>query len=187
MGRGKNKHGENGGQGQSRRYSPPYGPTGRAFPRQPEGPPSGDEEAGPPGFPSIASLAALNQDIHQNAGQPERFKLDQRAPLLGCLAHARAAFSPTDEGAIQTAALLAHGIAQAQAFRDGNRRTAYWATHFFLKANGLGHVMKTDDDMVARYLNQVVENPLQGKPGPTPEAFAKLISRRLKTRKRPGP
>jgi len=172
--------------GSSGRYNDPYGPRDRRkLPQQPQGPPSGDEDAGPPGFPDIAGLAALNKAIHEAAKQPERFKLDHRAPLFSVLEQARDAYEPTDSGAIQTAAILAHGIAQAQAFRDGNRRTAYWTAHFFLKENGLGHLMPSSDHMVARYLNQVVENPQRGKPTPTPDDFVKLFSRRLERRKSP--
>jgi len=79
---------------------------------------------------------------------------------------------------IQTAALLAHGIAQAQAFVDGNRRTAYFATLAFLKANGYGYLSPKagDDHTLARYLNQVVEDQASNTPGP--EKFARLFSRR---------
>ncbi|MGN6556795.1 MAG: hypothetical protein ACTHLH_02140 [Solirubrobacterales bacterium] len=76
--------------------------------------------------------------------------------------------------------MLAHGIAQAQAFVDGNRRTAYFATLSFLDANGYGHLSPKagDDHSLARYLNQVVEDQAD------PEKFAKLFSRRLaRTRK----
>lgn len=43
------------------------------------------------------------------------------------------------EGAdlVRQAALLAVGISQAQAFLDGNKRTAFGATHVFLKLNAL--------------------------------------------------
>jgi len=80
---------------------------------------------------------------------------------------------------IQTAALLAYGIARAQAFVDGNRRTAYFATLSFLEANGYGHLSPKagDDHSLARYLNQVVEDQAGDQPGP--EKFAQLFSRRL--------
>jgi len=43
------------------------------------------------------------------------------------------------EGAdvVRQAALLASGISQAQAFMDGNKRTAFLATDVFLERNGL--------------------------------------------------
>jgi prophage maintenance system killer protein len=139
---------------------------------------AGPEDARPPGFPSIEELKELNRKIHDDAGSPERFKLDQPSPLESSLDRARAAYLDTPDGVIQTAALLAHGIAQAQSFVDGNRRTAYFATLSFLQANGYGHLSPAGDDhSLARYLNQVVEDQAGDPPGP--ERFAKLFLRRL--------
>jgi death-on-curing family protein len=140
---------------------------------------AGPEDARPPGFPSIEELEELNRKIHDDAGSPERFKLDQPSPLESSLERARAAYADTPDGVVQTAALLAHGIARAQSFVDGNRRTAYFATLSFLEANGYGHLSPKagDDHSLARYLNQVVEDQAGNQPGP--EKFARLFSRRL--------
>ncbi len=148
---------------------------------------AGAEDARPPGFPSIEELKELNPEIHEDAGSPEHFKLDQRSPLDSCLAEAQAAYAATPDGVIQTAALLAHGIARVQAFRDGNRRTAYVATRTFLYGAGYGHLTSADrvsDHTLARYLNQVVE-PGKGDP-PGPKKFATLFRRRLGNRKPPS-
>jgi death-on-curing protein len=48
-----------------------------------------------------------------------------------------------DADLIRQAALLAVGISQAQAYLDGNKRTAYQATLVFLKVNG--PVLSLDD------------------------------------------
>ncbi len=143
---------------------------------------AGPEDARPPGFPSIDELKELNRKIHDDAGTPERFKLDQPSPLENCLDRARRAYVDTPDGVTQTAALLAHGIAQAQAFVDGNRRTAYFATLSFLHANRFRGLSPTDGDdhLLARYLNQVVES--QGGSPPGPERFASLFMRRLRRR-----
>jgi prophage maintenance system killer protein len=148
-------------------------------------PRAGAEDARPPGLPSIEDLCELNRLIHEDAGQPERFKLDQPAPLESCLDRARARYSASAEGVIRAAALLAHGIAQAQAFRDGNRRTAYFATQAFLNANGLGYLSPgtKSDHHLARKLNQVVENQARMKTPPSAESFEVLLLRRLKTRR----
>lgn len=154
---------------------------------QDEGQPvAGAEDARPPGFPSVEELEELNRRIHDDAGSPELVKLDQPSPLRSCLARARAAYAGTPEGVIETAALLVHGIAQAQAFVDGNRRTAFFATQFFLHANGYGYLTSTtdSDNMLARYLNQVVDAPPERRPGP--EKFVELFSRRLESRRGPG-
>ncbi|MGK2939139.1 MAG: Fic family protein [Solirubrobacteraceae bacterium] len=86
---------------------------------------------------------------------------------------------------IAAAAVLAHGIAQAQAFRDGNRRTAYFAVQAFLERHGLGYLSGEDDDMLARKLNQVVERQSLRAAGapPGPEDFKDLLRRRLEKRK----
>jgi len=114
-----------------------------------------------PGFPTVEDLKVLNERIHKDAGTPERFKLDQPSPLRSCLEHAETAFDPQGgpQNVVKVAALLAHGIAQAQGFRDGNRRTAYFVAQAFLEANQLGHISPFDknDDMLARRLNQIVE------------------------------
>jgi death on curing protein len=52
-----------------------------------------------------------------------------------------------DADLIRQAALLAVGISQAQAYLDGNKRTAYQATLVFLKVNG--HVLRLDDGGLA--------------------------------------
>ncbi len=148
---------------------------------------AGSEDARPSGFPSTGQLEELNRAIHEDAGFPEYFKLDQRSPLDSCLAEARATYVATPEGVIRTAALLAHGIARAQAFRDGNRHTAYFATRTFLYASGYGHLTSADgtsDHTLARYLNQVVE-PAKGDP-PGPQKFATLFRRRLGSRRPPS-
>lgn len=140
-------------------------------------------EAGAPS-PSIEELIELNRRIHERAGEPGAFALDQRAPLLDCLERVRAVDTSSSEGVIRAAAFLAHGIAQAQSFRDGNRRTAYTATRVFLERHGLGYINIDNDFMLARHLNQVVER--QSKLGlrrpPGPDKFEELFRRRLEKR-----
>lgn len=95
-------------------------------------------EAGPPGLPLLDDLKAVNRAIHDDAGQPERYALDQLSPLKSVIDRAAQAYESSPEGIVRTAALLAHGIAEAQSFRDGNRLTAYIATKAFLDQNDLG-------------------------------------------------
>jgi prophage maintenance system killer protein len=139
------------------------------------------KNARPPGFPSLSELKTLNQQIHDDAGSPERFRLDQPAPLKDCLARARAAYADTPDGVIEAAALLAHGIAQAQSFFDGNRRTAFFATQAFLIESGYSALtfQAKSDHTLARYLNQVVE-PAKGGAVAEPKKFEALFRRRLR-------
>lgn len=187
MGRGAGKDDSSGRETAGPRkkggYSSSHGNPSRILQQKQGQSSAGPENAGPPGFPSIEELEELNRKIHDDAGSPERFKLDQPSPLESSLARAHAAYVDTPDGVIQTAALLAHGIAKAQAFVDGNRRTAYFATLSFLQANGYGHLSPKagDDHSLARYLNQVVENQADNPPGP--ERFESLFRRRLQRSK----
>jgi prophage maintenance system killer protein len=139
----------------------------------------------PPGFPSVDELKDLNREIHDDAGQPERYALDQPSPLQSRLDAAQDAYASDAPNIIRTAALLAHGIAAAQGFRDGNRRTAYTITKRFLELNGLVHLSppETPDHMLARYLNQVVVSQVRLYKVPGPEKFEALFLRRLANRK----
>jgi len=165
-------------------YPSAYGDTGGVLPQGQGQSPSRAARVGASGVPTLTELKDLNRLIHDDAGQPERYKLDQPAPLESCLERARTAYSSAAEDIIRTAAILAHGIAAAQAFRDGNRRTAYFATQVFLASNGLAHLSSEtrDDDTLARYLNQVVENQSRMRQPPGPERFEQLFRRRLKSR-----
>lgn len=168
-------------------YDEPHGDDGGILPPD-EGPESArSAEAGTPS-PSIEELCELNRSIHEDAGVPGAYALDQRAPLLGCLEQVRAVDTSSPEGVIRAAALLAHGIAQAQSFRDGNRRTAYIATRVFLERHELGYLNVDNDDTLARYLNQVVERQsrLGSARPPGPDKFEALFLRRLARRRPPG-
>jgi death-on-curing protein len=56
---------------------------------------------------------------------------------------------------IRQAALLAVGISQAQAFLDGNKRTAVFAAVTFMEANGCS--LQFDDLEMARQLEAVAQ------------------------------
>jgi death-on-curing protein len=56
---------------------------------------------------------------------------------------------------VKQAALLGSGISQAQAFLDGNKRTAYLAMVTFLRING--HAYTGDRIALARQLEQFAE------------------------------
>jgi death on curing protein len=61
------------------------------------------------------------------------------------------------EGAdlVRQAALLGFGISQAQAFLDGNKRTAYLAMVVFLRINGFSYVGNRIE--LAQHLEQLAE------------------------------
>lgn len=148
---------------------------------------SSSGEPGPSGFPTLGDLKAVNRAVYDDAGQPDRYALDQPSPLQSALEQERQSFEPSPEGLIHVAALLGHGIAQAQGFRDDNRRTAYLATKAFLDENDPGFLVSTGkpDHMLVRFLNQVVDNPQAGRPAANAETFERLLRRRLRARRRP--
>jgi hypothetical protein len=172
------------GQDAEEGYDGTHGDTGGILRSDKEREAALSPSAGTPDDALLAELCELNRRIHEDAGVPGAFALDQRAPLLGCVSAVQAVDSSSPAGAIKAAALLAHGIAQAQAFRDGNRRTAFFATQAFLERHGLAHISVGEDDMLVRRLNQVVNR--QGRFGllrpPGPDVFEELFLRRLKER-----
>ena len=68
----------------------------------------------------------------------------------------RAHYEGTDD-IVGLAAILAVGISQAQAFLDGNKRTAYAAMRLFLDLNGYRLVI--DPIEVAKHLEAIAEAP----------------------------
>lgn len=161
--------------------------TGRVRPTELQRPQEGDDPARPSGFPDLDALESINRVVHEEAGQQERIKLDERAPLQSLLDRTLAAFVPTPQGVMRAAAELAYGIAYVQAFRDGNRRTAYFAALQLLTENDLGHLMAGEDHMMARHLNRLVEDHGRGRPSRvTVETFVELFERRLHSRQPRG-
>ncbi|MGH2614048.1 MAG: type II toxin-antitoxin system death-on-curing family toxin [Thermomicrobiales bacterium] len=73
------------------------------------------------------------------------------------------------EGAdiVRQAALLGIGISQAQAFLDGNKRTAYLALNTFLRMNGLSYTGDRID--LARQFEQFAER--SSDPAEATDAF----------------
>ncbi len=68
----------------------------------------------------------------------------------------RAHYEGTDD-IVGLAAILAVGISQAQAFLDGNKRTAYATMRLFLDLNG--YRLVTDPIDVAKHLEAIAEAP----------------------------
>ncbi len=71
-------------------YPSGHGDVGRILPSGQEPSSASVADTGASGIPSVAELKDLNRLIHDDAGQPERYKLDQPSPLQGCLARAAA-------------------------------------------------------------------------------------------------
>lgn len=86
---------------------------------------------------SIVEVVALHAEIMTRTGSAP-MPLRDEATLESAVHRTRmaSAFGGEDDP-IALATLLAVGISQAQAFIEGNKRTAYIATDAFLRLNGL--------------------------------------------------
>jgi death-on-curing protein len=90
-------------------------------------------------------------------GQPPA-PLRDEGGLESALMRARMAGYYEGADLIRQAALIAVGVSQAQAFLDGNKRTAYATMDTFLRLNG-GKVPRKHALDVARQLEAVAERP----------------------------
>lgn len=106
----------------------------------------GDEEASveEPWFPDLEDAIEANQQALAEHGQSNHALLRPEV-LEGALGRAKNYWF-YEQDLQKAAAALIHGIGQAQAFEDGNKRTAYHLGRIFLEANGLSHISPLDHD-----------------------------------------
>lgn len=109
-----------------------------------------------PWRPSLQDVCDANRAILDAYKHPEFYRLRDRGFLEkalddACDGHRNAS---DRSAAIQAAASLAHLIARAQAFRDGNHRTALVVAQTYLANNDLGalSMLGTDDVELAEHV-----------------------------------
>ena len=90
---------------------------------------------GPVWVPLPAVLAIHDRQIARHGGAPGL--RDQALLEMGC-ARAMNLAAYTDAGLAEMAAAYSFGISKAQAFVDGNKRTAFVTALTFLRLNGYG-------------------------------------------------
>jgi death on curing protein len=88
---------------------------------------------------SLADVLALHQAIMEKCGFASA-PLRDEGMLESAIMRPRMAAYYSEADIIRQAALLAVGISQAQAFLDGNKRTAFLTCDVFLRLNGLAFV-----------------------------------------------
>lgn len=111
----------------------------------------GDDQAQvEPFFPTVEDAVEANKASLAGWGQTNHALLRPDV-LEGALGRAQN-YWHYERSLPRAAAALAHGVGQAQAFEDGNKRTAYWLTHHFLHENGLGHLAPDDDEELADHI-----------------------------------
>ncbi len=84
----------------------------------------------------MADVLALHQAMMEKFGFASA-PLRDEGLLESAIMRPRMAAYYSEADIIRQAALLAVGISQAQAFLDGNKRTAFAASDVFLRLNGL--------------------------------------------------
>jgi death-on-curing protein len=85
---------------------------------------------------SLADVLALHAAVMERFGLAPALLRDEGL-LESAVMRTRMAAYYDEADLIRQAALLAVGISQAQAFLDGNKRTAFAACDVFLRLNGL--------------------------------------------------
>jgi death-on-curing protein len=105
-----------------------------------------------PRYPSLAEIIALHDEILSRLGANPQ-PLRDEGLLESALMRPRMAAWYEGADIIRQAALLAVGISQAQAFVDGNKRTAFATLDAFLWVNGWEYV--ADPMELARQLEHV--------------------------------
>ena len=89
-----------------------------------------------PRYLSLADVIAIHQFIIERMGG-HPFPLRDEGLLESAIMRAQMAAYYATADLVRQCALLAVGIAQAQAFLDGNKRTAFGAADAFLRLNRL--------------------------------------------------
>ncbi len=103
---------------------------------------------------TLAEVVAVHEFAMRGFGQPPNPIRDDGA-LDSATARARMVGHYEGADVVRQAALMATGISQAQAFLDGNKRTAFLAMDTCLEANG--HEFVGDRVDLARQLEIVAE------------------------------
>lgn len=88
---------------------------------------------------SVADVIALHDRVMEETGFAAG-PLRDEGILESAITRPRMAAYYEGADLVRQAALLAVSISQAQAFVDGNKRTAFAATHVFLKLNAVTYV-----------------------------------------------
>jgi death-on-curing protein len=101
---------------------------------------------------TVADVIAVHERMMRRLGEAPR-PLRDAGLLESAVMRPQAAAWYEGADLVRQAVLLATGISQAQAFLDGNKRTAYLALNTFLEMNGFSYT--GDHIALAQQLEQV--------------------------------
>ena len=108
----------------------------------------------PTQYLSLADVIAIHESAMRRLGDEPK-PLRDEGGLESAVMRPQMAAHYEGADIVRQAALLGVGISQAQAFLDGNKRTAYLALNTFLRMNGLTY--SGDRLALARQFEQFVE------------------------------
>src|ERR671910_2622622 len=105
-------------------------------------------------YPTLAEVIAIHEKVLRGLGEAPR-PLRDEGLLESALKRPQMAAYYEGADVVRQATLLGTGISQAQAFLEGNKRTAYLALNTFLRMNGLTYC--GDRLALARQFEQFAE------------------------------
>jgi death on curing protein len=131
----------------------------------------------PTQYLSLADVIAIHASAMRRLGEEPKPLRDEGILESAVMRPQMAAYY---EGAaiVRQAALLGVGISQAQAFLDGNKRTAYLALNTFLRMNGLTY--SGDRLALARQFEQFAER--SNEPDEATDAFEAWLRHYVQSR-----
>jgi death-on-curing protein len=105
-------------------------------------------------YPTLAEVIAIREKVMQRLGETPR-PLRDEGSLESALTRPQMAAYYEEADIVRQATLLGIGISQAQAFLDGNKRTAFQTLDAFLWVNGWEYV--SDPLELARQFERFAE------------------------------
>lgn len=131
----------------------------------------------PTQYLSLADVIAIHESAMRRLGaDPKALRDEGRLESAATRPQMAAYYEGAD--VIRQAALLGIGISQAQAFLDGNKRTAYLALNTFLRMNGLTY--SGDRLALAQQFEQVAER--SNEPDEEIDAFEAWLREHIQPR-----
>src|SRR5918998_3817753 len=117
-------------------------------------------------YPSLAEVIAIHEKVLRGLGEAPR-PLRDEGLLESALTRPQMAAYYEEADIVRQATLLGMGISQAQAFLDGNKRTAFQTLDAFLWVNGWEFVGEPLE--LARQFEHVAERSIE--PDEATDAF----------------
>src|SRR5215210_6206252 len=135
----------------------------------------------PTHYLSLADVIAIHESAMRRLGDEPK-PLRDEGTLESAVMRPQMAIHYEGADLVRQAALLGVGISQAQAFLDGNKRTAYLALNTFLRLNGLTY--SGDRLALARQFEQFADR--SNEPDAAIDAFEAWLRQNVQPRPERG-